>query len=191
MSRSRRKKKHRKERRVTEFDRHGYNFNAPIDPPGSPPCQQSGRLPAGPPLVAGYCDSKDSNSPAVPSPDSALELHSISEWLARDAIARGEATLLRTSARVRGIQYVRKAEPDPVTPEKPCPFRTASIGAPTHADSIDNPEGCYTFVEPGKRPARPSTYRAVPKWITREMFMRPVVECLERLPNSCPIENPD
>lgn len=155
MSRSRRNKK----RRVTSEWRESYNQGVTnLGSSDSTPSELGPRKAA--PSAEGR-GAKDFDPPAVPSPDPEPELcsevrvfsldespqylHSISEWLARDAITRGEATLLRTSARVRGIQYVRKSEPDPVTPEKPCPLRTDSIGDPHSHDTPLNPRGVWTF----------------------------------------------
>ncbi len=72
-------------------------------------------------------------------------LHSISEWLARDALSRGEASFLRTDKRVRGIQYVRKSAPDPVTPEKPGSLRTKSVGDAYDHDSPTNVQGFWDY----------------------------------------------
>ncbi len=169
MSRSRRKKKHRptkwdaeENQRVTVSGRHSYNQGVDTQgPPPFGPMGPPGQLPAGPPAFASRGEIKDGHDSLVHSPGSELELqsqvrvfsldnpprglHLISEWLARDAIARGEATLLRTSARVRGIQYVAKTQPDPVTPEKPCVLRTNSIGDVHSHDTELNPAGVYTF----------------------------------------------
>ncbi len=186
MSRSRRKKKHH-EHRVTKWDAEQYNQGVETDPLGSSPFAPPGQHAAGP-SSANRRGVKDSDASAVPSTDPEPELgplvrvfsleepprylHSISEWLARDAIGRCEATLLRTSARVRGIQYVAKTQPDPVTPEKPCALRTDSIGDVHSHDTETNPQGVYCFY-----PFPPSG-RALDRFI-RDVFREVLDSCKE------------
>ncbi len=113
-----------------------------------------------------------------PSESDSEILSYVEESFARDLIQQGKLTL--GPKITKHIQALRIVPPPPPKSDKAVSLRAKGVGDPTRSDSIDNPEGCFTFVSLGKEPARPSTYRALPKFITRAMFMRPVVECLEQ-----------
>ncbi len=103
-------------------------------------------------------------------------LHSISEWLARDAISLGTASVMRTGTRVRGIQYVAKAAPDPVTPEKACSLRTGGVGDSHDHDTALNPAKVWTidpFPQEDRHPERL-------EWFIRHVFTSVLDSCKER-----------
>ncbi len=170
MSRSRRKKKHKRGVRVSRAS--AYN---PDEQPESIDSPQS--FPQGRALASSSADGssgvKEPWQPSPNTPNSEPELcsqvrvyslhkpprylHLISEWLARDAIERGEATLIRESNRIRGIQYVTKTAPDPVAPEKAGSLRSGGVGDSHDHDTPLNPAKVWTidpFPQEGRHPER-------------------------------------
>lgn len=157
----------------------------------TPPCTSAGAQPAPAPVAVATLHgspagtrsapcivpvfSADAPHPQIEGEDGQLVF--VNEDHARRLMLNGKATFIRKSKHIRGIKII----PDIVRdPQRGGTLHSGTLGDPHASDSLNNCVGVWTIEACGKKPSNSSNFLALPRWASRELFSRPVVDCLSK-----------
>ncbi len=99
----------------------------------------------------------------------------VTEADARALMLKGRATFIRKSKHLKGIRIIPTLVREPQTPGS---LRGKTLGDSHAGESRDNPIGVWTIEHCGRKPSDSRSFRSLPRWADRELFSRPVVDCL-------------